>query len=74
MNLNLKQLEREAYIKNDPMAKVYGALLDNVMDDLEDLETKKEDLESEIDGLEDEKYWLEVQISNLKEHKEGLSK
>ena len=74
MKLNLKQLEREAYIKNDSMAKVYGALLDNVMDDLEDLETKKEDLVSEIDGLEDEKYWLEVQISNLKEHKEGLSK
>ena len=74
MNLNLKQLEREAYIKNDPMAKVYGALLDNVMDDLEDLETKKEDLESEIDGLEDKKYWLEVQIFKLEEKKEGLEK
>ena len=74
MNFDLKRLEREAYIKNDPIAVVYGAILDNVMGELEDLETQKEELESEIEGLEDNKYWLEVQISKLEEQKEGLEK
>jgi peptidoglycan hydrolase CwlO-like protein len=74
MNFDLKRLEREAYIKNDPIAKVYGAILDNVIDELEDLETQKEDLESEIEGLKDNKYWLEIQISKLEEQKEELQK
>jgi len=51
MTLTYNELERLAYMANDPMAKVYGEL-DDAQQTIEMLEQRVEELEQRVEELE----------------------
>ena len=66
MTLTYEELERLAYVANDPMAKVYGEL-DDAQQTIDVLEQRVEELTTQVEELEHQVEELEHQVDELEQ-------
>ena len=66
MTLTYNELERLAYVANDPMAKVYGEL-DDAQQTIEGLSNQVNELTTQVEELEHQVEELEHQVDELEQ-------